>query len=278
MAQGLSLIELMIAILIGSILLLGLVQIYGATRESYRLSEGMARVQENGRFALDFLQRDIRLAGHFGCVNDQARIQMEATAGAGVGNVLTSHFPAAGLLNFRFSLQGFDGPPPIVGLTPAPLANSDSIMLRFLTGDGVPVTVIDSAARTVTVDNGKWDVLTFGGVAAPDIFGIADCTYADVFAADTVVGSTVTAPATVLLSQRYAANPGGGPASLYRAEALVYYLANGTGGRPSLYRARINRNGTPVSEELVEGIDNMQIRYGIAGTNANGEPNGNVQT
>lgn len=36
------------------------------------LAEGSARAQENGRFALEFLQRDIRMAGHFGCVNDQA--------------------------------------------------------------------------------------------------------------------------------------------------------------------------------------------------------------
>lgn len=277
--QGLSLIELMIAILIGSILLIGLVQVYAATRESYRLSEGMSRVQENGRFALDFLQRDIRLAGHFGCVNDQARIQMEATAGAGTGNVLASHFATGGVLDFRVSIEGFDGPPPFAAsLNPAPLADSDSIILRFLTGDGVPVTGIDAAARTVTVDNAKWDVLTFGGVAAPELFGIADCTFADVFTASAVAGSTVTVPAAVLLDQRYTADVGGGPASLYRAEALVYYIANGAGGQPSLYRARLDRNGTPVSEELVEGIDNMQLRYGMAGTNANGEPNGNVQT
>lgn len=277
-ASGLSLVELMVAIVIGLILMLGLVQIYGATRESYRLSEGMSRVQENGRFALDFLQRDIRLAGHFGCVNDQARLQMETSAGAGVGNVLASHFAAGGLLDFRFSIQGFDGPPPVVGLAPAPLAGSDSLILRFLTGDGVPVTGLDAAASTVTVDNAKWDVMTFGGVAAPELFGVADCTFADVFAAESVSGSTVTAPATVLLDQRYAASPSGGPASLYRAEALIYYIANGTGGRPSLYRARLNADGEPTSEELVEGIENMQLRYGMAGLNANGEPNGNVQS
>ena len=279
-AKGLSLVELMIAILIGTILLLGLVQIYAATRESYRLSEGMSRVQENGRFALDFLQRDIRLAGHFGCMNDQARIQMEATAGTGAGNVLSSH-PTAALLNFRFSIQGFDGPPPFAAtLNPAPLAASDSIILRFLTGEGVPVTGINAAAGTITVDNAKWDVLTFGGVATPELFGIADCTFADVFAAQLpVTGPTIVAPG-VLLDQRYTADVGGGPASLYRAEALVYYIGNGAGGQPSLFRARLDRNGNPppVSEELVEGIDNMQLRYGMAGTNANGEPNGNVQS
>ena len=49
---GLSLIELMIALLIGSILLIGLVQVFGASRTAYQLSEGMSRTQENARFAL----------------------------------------------------------------------------------------------------------------------------------------------------------------------------------------------------------------------------------
>jgi type IV pilus assembly protein PilW len=85
---GLSLIEIMIALAIGSLLILGLVQVFAASRTAYQLSEGMARTQENARFAMDYLQRDIRMAGHYGCVNDQSHLQ---TPGA-----LVSHFtPAA---------------------------------------------------------------------------------------------------------------------------------------------------------------------------------------
>lgn len=71
--RGVSLIELMVALAIGTLLILGLVQVFGASRTAYQLSSGLGRVQENGRFALDMLQRDIRMAGHMGCVNDQAR-------------------------------------------------------------------------------------------------------------------------------------------------------------------------------------------------------------
>ena len=100
-SQGVSLIELMIALLIGSILLLGLVQVFGASRTAYQLSQGVARAQENGRFAIDYLQRDIRMLGHFGCVNDQARLQ---SAGS-----LSSHLAATdNPLNFNISLQGYD--------------------------------------------------------------------------------------------------------------------------------------------------------------------------
>ena len=72
----------------------------------------------------------------------------------------------------------------------------------------------------------------------------------------------VTAPATVDLG-RYSVNTDGGPAMLFRGEALVYYIGLGAGGQPSLWRARINANGTTASEELVEGNENLQFRYGI---------------
>ena len=63
---GLSLVELMIAMVIGLLLMLGVIQVFIASQAASRLSEGVARVQENGRFALDFLERDVRMAGHMG--------------------------------------------------------------------------------------------------------------------------------------------------------------------------------------------------------------------
>jgi len=67
---GLSMIELMIAIALGVVLLLGLVQIFGGVRSSFNAADSRARIQENGRFALDFIRRDARMAGHFGCRNE----------------------------------------------------------------------------------------------------------------------------------------------------------------------------------------------------------------
>ena len=66
-ARGFSLVELMVALLIGLIISIGVVQIFGATRATYQLDEGLARAQENGRFALEFLTQDIRHAGYMGC-------------------------------------------------------------------------------------------------------------------------------------------------------------------------------------------------------------------
>src|SRR5690606_26648844 len=58
---------------IGSLLILALVEVFAASRAAYMLATGLARTPENGRFAIDTLPRDLRMAGHAGCVNDQAR-------------------------------------------------------------------------------------------------------------------------------------------------------------------------------------------------------------
>lgn len=71
--RGLSLIELMIAVSLGAFLLIGLVQIFGASRQAYQTSVGLSRIQEGARFGLEFLQRDLRMAGHLGWANDVAR-------------------------------------------------------------------------------------------------------------------------------------------------------------------------------------------------------------
>jgi type IV pilus assembly protein PilW len=272
--QGLSLIELMIALLIGTVLVMGMVQVFGASRAAYQLSEGLSRVQENGRFAMDFLQRDIRMAGHFGCVNDQARRQ--------TANVFNSHFAAGGVLDFGFSIRGYENASP-AGLTlnPARIAGTDSIVLRFLTSNGVPVRAVDTtnaSAPAAEIDPNKWSVLQQDGVATPVLFGVADCSFVDVFAASSTAAGTgrVVAPASVNLG-RYGTNPGGGPAMLYPARAIVYYIGSGLSGRPSLWRARINVNGGVTSEELIEGIENLQFRYGLD-QNAATDPTGFMAT
>jgi type IV pilus assembly protein PilW len=65
---GLSLIEIMIALLIGAFLLGGVLQIFIGSKQTYRMQENLSRLQENGRFALDFLAKDIRMAGYWGCI------------------------------------------------------------------------------------------------------------------------------------------------------------------------------------------------------------------
>lgn len=62
--QGLSLIELMVALAVGMLLLAGFLQIFMSVRSTYAGNEAASRVQENGRFALDILSQHARLAGY----------------------------------------------------------------------------------------------------------------------------------------------------------------------------------------------------------------------
>lgn len=65
--QGLSLIELMIALVLGTLLTLGVVQLFVSNSQTYRLNEANARVQESGRMGLEMMTRAVRGAGYYGC-------------------------------------------------------------------------------------------------------------------------------------------------------------------------------------------------------------------
>jgi prepilin-type N-terminal cleavage/methylation domain-containing protein len=60
---GMTLLELMIALTLGALLLLGLVQITSAASSSTRLQRNQAQLQENARLALSLLGRLVREAG-----------------------------------------------------------------------------------------------------------------------------------------------------------------------------------------------------------------------
>lgn len=63
--KGLTMVELMVALLIGLILMWGVAQIFVANRQTYATLEGSARLQENGQYALDFVTQQLRMAGYF---------------------------------------------------------------------------------------------------------------------------------------------------------------------------------------------------------------------
>ena len=62
-SAGFSLIELMVAMAIGLIATIGIVSLFSGTSRTNRLQEGLARLQENGRFAATRMEEDLRMAG-----------------------------------------------------------------------------------------------------------------------------------------------------------------------------------------------------------------------
>lgn len=286
--QGLTLIEIMIALVVGLFLLIGLIQIFSASRTAYQLSEGLARTQEDGRFATDFLQRDIRMAGHSGCVNDEAHALSSTNSYTASFNTST-----VSALRFDVAIQGYESsssapgetltipatpatggsgwtpalPADIAGAISDRVAGSDILVLRFLRPEGVPVTAVGgtSARPALSFDAGRWDVLR-SGVTNPGLFGVADCLNATVFEADSTTGGVIAtsgAPLTADFPSVYTA----GQSMLYRAESVIYYVGlSDQTKRPALRRVRfeVAPGGAAVTsaqEDLVDGVENMQLLY-----------------
>ncbi len=61
--SGLTLVELMVAMVLGLLLTAAVIQVFAGSRSSNTVQGGMSRLQENARFALDALGRDIANAG-----------------------------------------------------------------------------------------------------------------------------------------------------------------------------------------------------------------------
>jgi type IV pilus assembly protein PilW len=64
--RGLTLVEMMVALAIGSFLMIGAIQIYTQSREAFVINESIARVQETAQFAMDTIEADLRMASNWG--------------------------------------------------------------------------------------------------------------------------------------------------------------------------------------------------------------------
>jgi type IV pilus assembly protein PilW len=102
--QGLSLVELMVALVIGSILIAGAVYVYSQSRTTQRVSDTVARLQENGRFVLSVMEPDIQLAGYYGFSNSPGDIQYI------IGGTKTTLYPAVKLSEAEDAVPGFTHP------------------------------------------------------------------------------------------------------------------------------------------------------------------------
>lgn len=99
--RGLSLIEIMVALTLTMILALGISSIYLGAKRSYAFQNDFSSIQENGRYAIEQMARDLRMAGYFGCASHDLRIANRLNVAPGhlladFGNSLRAYSPASG--------------------------------------------------------------------------------------------------------------------------------------------------------------------------------------
>jgi type IV pilus assembly protein PilW len=259
-----TLVELMVALVIGLVLILAVATVYVGSRQTYRSVEGIARLQESARFAFTFLARDIRHAGYFGCVGGAATLT----------NTLNN--PTAVAFDFQRAITGYDAsvggsswtpaiPPGLTG-TVTPVAGSDVFIVRGLFGPAVPI--LEHPGQPGNPGSADIRVEANSGFAIGDIVLVSDCIAAAVFQ---ITNMSTSSGRDNLVHNTGTGTPGNSTQSLgkefeggdaLRVASLLYFVGVNPAGRPALYRREISRS-TAVAEELVEGIENLQVLYGI---------------
>jgi type IV pilus assembly protein PilW len=257
--RGFSMVELMVSITIGLIIMSAVSTMFVSTKRTYNEQDRQAKMQENARFALHFLMRDLRLAGYYGCVDD---INPET-----IGNSLnTTADGSAFKLNATYPIEGLeDGagrwyPSGITALPTGINAGTDAIILRF--ADVSSDIELDKAMPNTS---GVLKITSTGTIVDGDIIMISDCASADVLQITGVhtephfghnTGDNSPGPGNV---RKELSKPYTPPAKIMKFIARTYYIRNNASGIPSLYRQDNNED----AQELVEGVESMHVTYGI---------------
>lgn len=258
--QGFTIVELMVALALGLIIATALVYVFIANNLSYRVQTGLARAQEGGRFAVDFLARDIRMAGFNGsCLSRGDLLKLKNTLNAGYAS------------NFGTYVQGYDAsagswsPALDAAISAhAPTTGSDILTLR-LAGDGAPLTTpyMPTTAADLHVPAGnpfrQYDIAVICDGVNGAIFQITNANPATSGSLVHNTGTGSPGNATKDLDHKYAAN-----AEVFRLSTRSYYVAPNTRGSTSLWMLT---TPCPVGEscpvELVEGVERLQLEYGL---------------
>lgn len=265
-ARGFSLVELMVAMTLSLVLLGGVLAIFASSRKTYETNDRLSRIQETGRFALDSIVRDVRAAGYIGC-----------SQRASVKNTLNNSNTL--LWDFAAPIGGFDGkggttwvPALTTDVLEKPDANNDALVLRIpkhdvrsarmvadMTSTDGDIQIETDAAATIAVN----DIVMISDCAARSIFEVTGKAGAvlshaesDGEAEEEDASSSTPGNQTDDLGQAYTAN-----AEVTPLQSIVYYIGAGStpGAGTSLWR-RISGGGA--AQELVEGVENMQLQFG----------------
>lgn len=256
--RGLSLIELMVAMTISLILIAGVIQIYLSTRQTHVMQDGMARMQEHARFALDRLTQEIGAAGFLGCMRSG-----------------DNEYPVVNTLSNQGAAGRYDFGTAVFGVDNTGVGGTDILTIRRGgSGGGIRLT----APMTTALDNLQLDSAdgAYAQLEQFDILAVSDCFSASVFMITndprTSGGLIQHAPSITATSgpntgQSNATNDlqfiyGTETASVtnaYQVTGTTYFVdASTSGSGNSLYINTVDANN-----ELIEGVEDFQVQYGV---------------
>ncbi len=225
---GMTLIELMVALAIGAFLMIGAITVFMQSRTTFRLTESIARIQENARFALEVLEPDIRMAHYWGLTTTTNSV-LNRTAPASGNRWGTNACAAAdasvvavavgGTNNgYGFSCAAFG----------AGATSGDTLVVRRVSED--PETGALTGASTLRIQSER----------SPGNAWI-------------FTGTTIPAGFTAATSQTH------------RLFMNGYYVSteSSLGAVPSLRVKTLLSTGLIQDQEVVAGVEDMQIELGV---------------
>lgn len=275
--RGLTLVELMIAMMLGLLVVGSASAIFISNRQTYRATEGLGRVQENGRMAFELLSRDLREAGGNPCGN--------AERGEPVKLVNVLNNPATRWwTNWNNGITGYDGAIPL-GSPAARVAGTDAIDLMGAdNSSSAVVSSHDTAGTSITLNTATH------GFSTADLAIVCDWSQASLFQVTGVAGSVIqhdnsgtpgncskglgySNPATCSVTgkvKKFGPIPSetSASATVIRMQPMRWYVGTTAGGGRSLFRSTVVNTGgvlTLREQEIAQGVNNMQLQYLLEG-------------
>ncbi len=289
-SRGLSLVELLISMVMGLSLAAGVMQVYVANSQAERDQEARARMQENGRFAINFLAEELRMAGYLGCLSSIEESDINNT----LDGPPPSFQPTSGIQGWEAADTGPGDISPssenvaveatsaggwvtsggnVMDATNA-VPGSDIVRIWNAAGTGATINSISPGGAMTVVNSGVIDI------EDGDILLLSDCERADWVQACNVqeIGggasiNSVLASGCVpgnVTSQPLGTQAGGELVKLQGTMFFVGKRGDTATNPPALFRRELSQTAAAdTAEELVEGIESLQILYGINADNDN---------
>jgi len=262
----------MVALTIGLIILGAVSTLFVGSKKGYTTQDRLARLQENARFAMQFIIKDMRLAGYYGCVDDINEQTLNNTLSGASGFAYNASSP----------IEGFDSATAIwypSGVTTTPsgkIADTDMMMVRM-----ADPSLAINVSKEMPNDSAEIEISSVSGFSEGDIIVISDCSSADIMQitnVQTAAGKLQHAPggadttknppwpgnSTQKLSKAY----GTSGSMVMKFVSRQYYIGTGASGNPALFRAENSGSGM----ELVDGIERLEFLFG-KDTDSDNTPN-----